>query len=38
MASDYPAGRGRVQIEAGGLEIEGVSIAGHESFYKVPAF
>jgi ribonuclease Z len=38
MASDYPSGRGRVQIEAGGLEIEGVSIAGHESFYKVPAF
>ena len=25
-------------IQAGGLEIEGVSIAGHESFYKVPAF
>jgi ribonuclease Z len=38
MASDYPEGRGRVQIEAGGFEIEGVSIAGHESFYKVPAF
>src|SRR6266511_4538092 len=38
MSSDYPDGRGRVQIEAGGLEIEGVSIAGHESFYKVPAF
>jgi len=38
MASDYPSGRGRVRIEAGGLEIEGVSIAGHESFYKVPAF
>jgi ribonuclease Z len=38
MASDYPSGRGRVTIEAGGLEIEGVSIAGHESFYKVPAF
>jgi len=38
MPSDYPSGRGRVQIEAGGLEIEGVSIAGHESFYKVPAF
>jgi ribonuclease Z len=38
MAGDYPAGRGRVTIQAGGLEIEGVSIAGHESFYKVPAF
>jgi len=38
MPSDYPSGRGRVTIEAGGLEIEGVSIAGHESFYKVPAF
>ncbi|MEO8347714.1 MAG: MBL fold metallo-hydrolase [Acidobacteriota bacterium] len=38
MAGDYPRGRGRVRIEAGGLEIEGVSIAGHESFYKVPAF
>src|SRR6266536_892897 len=38
MASDYPEGRGRVQIQAGGLEIDGISIAGHESFYKVPAF
>jgi len=38
MAGDYPAGRGRVKIEAGGFEIEGVSIAGHESFYKLPAF
>jgi ribonuclease Z len=38
MASDYPEGRGRVQIEAGGFQIEGVSIAGHESFYKVPPF
>jgi ribonuclease Z len=38
MAGDYPAGRGRVTVQAGGLEIEGVSIAGHESFYKVPAF
>jgi ribonuclease Z len=38
MAGDYPEGRGRVTIRAGGLEIEGVSIAGHESFYKVPAF
>lgn len=38
MAGDYPRGRGRVRIEAGGLEIEGVSIAGHESFYKLPVF
>ena len=38
MAADYPEGRGRVRLEAAGLEIEGVSIAGHESFYKVPAF
>lgn len=38
MAGDYPRGRGRVRIVAGGLEIEGVSIAGHESFYKLPAF
>jgi ribonuclease Z len=38
MAGDYPEGRGRVTVQAGGLEIEGVSIAGHESFYKVPAF
>jgi ribonuclease Z len=38
MAGDYPSGRGRVKITAAGLEIEGVSIAGHESFYKVPAF
>jgi len=38
MAGDYPAGRGRVKISAAGLEIEGVSIAGHESFYKIPAF
>ncbi|HEX4439820.1 MAG TPA: MBL fold metallo-hydrolase [Thermoanaerobaculia bacterium] len=38
MASDYPPGRGRVRVEAAGIEIEGVSIAGHESFYKVPAF
>jgi ribonuclease Z len=35
MAGDYPEGRGRVSIEAAGLSIEGVSIAGHESFYKV---
>ncbi|MGH9368592.1 MAG: MBL fold metallo-hydrolase [Thermoanaerobaculia bacterium] len=38
MSSDYPEGRGRVRLEAAGIEIEGVSIAGHESFYKVPAF
>ncbi len=38
MTSDYPEGRGRVRIEAARIEIEGVSIAGHESFYKVPAF
>ncbi len=38
MADDYPEGRGRVRVEAAGIEIEGVSIAGHESFYKVPAF
>jgi ribonuclease Z len=37
MGSDYPQGRGRVRVEAAGIEIEGVSIAGHESFYKVPA-
>jgi ribonuclease Z len=38
VAGDYPEGRGRVKIEAAGFEIEGVSIAGHESFYKIPAF
>lgn len=38
MAGDYPKGRGRVKLEAAGLEIEGVSIAGHESFFKLPAF
>jgi ribonuclease Z len=38
MTGDYPEGRGRVSIVAAGIEIEGVSIAGHESFYKVPAF
>jgi ribonuclease Z len=38
MAGDYPEGRGRATVHAAGLEIEGVSIAGHESFYKVPAF
>ena len=38
MAGDYPEGRGRVEIEAAGILIEGVSIAGHESFYKLPGF
>jgi len=38
MAGDYPEGRGRVRVEAAGIGIEGVSIAGHESFFKVPAF
>lgn len=38
MSSDYPDGRGRVRIEAAGIAIEGVSIAGHESFYKIPGF
>ena len=36
--SDYPQGRGRVSLEAGGIAIEGVSIAGHESYFKLPAF
>jgi ribonuclease Z len=35
-SSEYPPGRGRVRIEAAGIEIEGVSVAGHESFYKLP--
>ncbi|HEX7253628.1 MAG TPA: MBL fold metallo-hydrolase [Thermoanaerobaculia bacterium] len=38
MDSDYPSGRGRVRVEAAGIEIEGVSVAGHESFYKLPGF
>lgn len=38
MPGDYPTGRGRSKVEAGGFEIEGVSIAGHESFYKLPSF
>ena len=38
MSSDYPDGRGRVRIEAAGIAIEGVSIAGHESFFKIPGF
>jgi ribonuclease Z len=35
MPQDYPPGRGRVSLEAAGIPIEGVSIAGHESFYKL---
>ncbi len=38
MSHDYPEGRGRVRVTAAGLAIEGISIAGRESFYKVPAF
>ena len=38
MGEDYPDGRGRVRVEAAGIPIEGVSIAGHESFYKLPGF
>lgn len=38
MHGDYPESRGRVRVTAAGLAIEGVSIAGRESFYKVPAF
>lgn len=38
MAGDYPEGRGRVNLSAAGIEIEGVSIAGQESFYKLPGF
>ena len=38
MSPDYPEGRGRVHLTAAGLAIEGVSIAGRESFYKVPSF
>jgi ribonuclease Z len=38
MASDYLEGRGRVRVTAGGVAIEGVSIAGRESFYKLPGF
>src|SRR5262249_37878089 len=37
MSDDYPPGRGRVSLEAAGIPIEGVSIAGHESFYKLPS-
>ena len=35
---DYPPGRGRVRLEADGIAIEGVSIAGHESYFKLPGF
>jgi len=38
MSKDYPPGRGRVSLDAAGIPIEGVSIAGHESFYKLPGF
>jgi ribonuclease Z len=36
--ADYLEGRGRVHLTAAGIEIEGVSIAGRESFYKLPGF
>jgi ribonuclease Z len=38
MSPEYPEGRGRVSLTAAGITIEGVSIAGRESFYKVPGF
>ncbi len=38
MTGDYPEGRGRVSLTAAGIAIEGVSVAGRESFYKVPGF
>ena len=38
MSPEYPEGRGRVRVTAAGIAIEGVSIAGRESFYKIPAF
>jgi ribonuclease Z len=38
MAGDYLEGRGRVRVNASGIAIEGVSIAGRESFYKLPGF
>jgi ribonuclease Z len=38
MSEDYPEGRGRVRLTASGLAIEGVSIAGRESFFKLPGF
>ncbi len=38
MSYDYLEGRGRVRLTAAGIAIEGVSIAGRESFYKLPGF
>jgi ribonuclease Z len=38
MSSEYPEGRGRVRVAAAGITIEGVSVAGRESFYKIPTF
>jgi len=38
VTGDYPEGRGRVSLTAAGIAIEGVSVAGRESFYKVPGF
>jgi ribonuclease Z len=38
MTGDYLEGRGRVCVTASGIAIEGVSIAGRESFYKLPGF
>ncbi len=38
MTGDYLEGRGRVRLNASGIAIEGVSIAGRESFYKLPGF
>ena len=38
MSSDYLEGRGRVRVTAAGIPIEGVSVAGRESFYKIPSF
>ena len=38
VTSDYPHGRGRARVDAAGIAVEGVSIAGHESFYKLPGF
>jgi len=38
VTGDYPEGRGRVGVTAAGIALEGVSIAGRESFYKVPGF
>ena len=38
MSSDYLEGRGRVRVNAAGITIEGVSVAGRESFYKIPTF